>query len=170
MTVKFFQHALSETFVNNDLLIASIEVILFGKFHQIVLKGSCDQDSMIFGWVSVKENFTSIQKFMRISCVDMLNFFRSNIFSLLQFENIFLPVDDFEGIELWHNLNHITWFQPSIFGNGLSSFFRLFVVTKKDMRASYPTLSSRGWNTIDNIICCVFHLRNIAGFDFNCGG
>ena len=168
MTVKFFQHTLPETFVNNDLLVASIESILLGKFHQIVLEGSCYQDSVIFGWVSVEENLTSIQKFMRIGCIDMLNFLRSNIFSLLQFEYVFLPVDNLEGIELWHDLNHIAWFQPSIFGNGLSSFFRLFVVAKEDMRASYPALSSRGWDTIDNIICCVLHLGDIAGFDFNC--
>ena len=167
MTVKFFQHALPETFVNYDILVTSIEAILLGKLHQMILEGSCDQDSMIFGWVSMEENLTSIQKFMRIGCVDMFNFFRSNVFSLLQFEYVFLPVDNLEGIELWHNLDDIAWFQPSIFSDGLSSFLRLFVVSKKDMRASDPALSSRRWNTIDNVISCVFHLRDIACFYFN---
>ena len=70
--------------------------------------------------------------------VNILNFFRGHVLSLLQFENIFLSVDDFEGVDVREYLNDITGLQPSVGSDSLRSEVGLFVVPQKYMRASDP--------------------------------
>lgn len=82
--------------------------------------------------------------------VDILNFIRSNILSLLKFEDIFFSVDDFNGVRSGHHLSHISSFQPPIGCDRLLSHVGLFVVAQEDLGTSNPNLAP--WTYVPMLI------------------
>ena len=76
--------------------------------------------------------------------VNILYFFSSHVLSLLQFEDVFLAIDDGNGLGLSSHHTDVSSFKPSVLSDGFVSFLLIFVITEEDSRASTPYLASRG--------------------------
>lgn len=99
-------------------------------------------------------------------CVNVLHFLCCHIFTLLQFENIFLSVYNLHCISSRHQLPNITGFQPSIWCYGLLCFLLIFVISHKNSWSPKPYLSSWTWSSkLIFVFACIMHLLNILKFE-----
>lgn len=102
------------------------------------------------------------------SSIHILNFFSSDILSLLQLEDILTSVNNFNCIRYWNYHTYITCFKPSIRCDCLICFLFIFVISHKYRWSSHPYLTS--W-TKSTILILVFtrivHLVNVIQFEFH---
>lgn len=138
MIVESLQKNSSEIGIFDKRFVVFFEPIILSECKEIVFERDSDKDCIIFVWISVQEHLAWIKQLSWMFGVNILNFFRGHVLSLLQFENIFLSVDDFEGVDVREYLNDITGLQPSVGSDSLRSEVWLFVVSQKYMRASDP--------------------------------
>ena len=117
-----------------------------------------DGNSIVFEGISIKESFCNIL----ISGINVLNFFRRNILSLLELEDIFLPIDDLES-SIGQNHANISRVIPSIFINCLFSVFGIFKIFRKD-RCTSGTDFSSGRIVGREIV----HFRDVDEFNLCC--
>ena len=89
-------------------------------------------------WLSMQEYFCQKMAFH----VNVLNLLSSHILSLLQFENIFLSVDNHDWLSLSRHKSNISCLQPSIRTNRLFSLHLIVIVSEKNARPSCPNLFS----------------------------
>lgn len=78
----------------------------------------------------------------RLKDVDVLEFLWSDVFALLELENILRTVDDFNGSVREH-LDDITCVEPSLFVECIASLFGVLVVAFSDVNALYLKLAAR---------------------------
>lgn len=100
--------------------------------------------------------------------VNAFYFVRSHVLSLLEFENVLLTVDDFEGKTLWDELGNIASPQPPILSDVFLRHLIQFVVPLEDLRASHLYFSSgSGPSLLVDILGSVFHFRQIGKADLS---
>jgi hypothetical protein len=95
------------------------------------------------------------------SSIHIFDLVRGHILSLLQFEDVFLAVDDLEGKSRC-DLAHVTSMQPSLLVDSLLGDILHFVVALENLRTMNTELTS--WSPLSLLVfvfSCVFHLRNI---------
>lgn len=98
--------------------------------------------------------------------VDTLHLVRSHVLSLLEFEDVFLAVDDLEGETLRDELGNIASPQPPVLSDGLLGHLFQLVVPLEDLRASdldFP--SGSGPSLLVDVLGGVSHFGQIGQSD-----
>jgi len=150
---------LSYLYMTAHLLIRSLNLHTCCQTHQLLLVWSYNYNCKVIRWLSMKEYLCD----ERTLHIYIFHFVWSNIFTLLQFENIFLSINYLKVKIIRQNLTNVTCLQPSILCDGIFGHFLHFVITQKYLRTSNPNLSPRRRLTIFiQIQRCIFHFRNIT--------
>ena len=90
--IKMFQNLESNFFILTKFLEWTFNFFLSSNFHDFLFVWYSNNNTENFGRLSVKENFINIVRFQ----IKVFNFFSSDIFTLLKFENILLSINDLE--------------------------------------------------------------------------
>lgn len=145
-----------------NFLIWTIYVIFLSQFHKFILIWDNHSNCKIVMRLAMEEDLVNEGAF----CVNVLHFLCCHIFTLLQFENIFLSVYNLHCISSRHQLPNITGFQPSIWCYGLLCFLLIFVISHKNSWSPKPYLSSWTWSSkLIFVFACIMHLLNILKFE-----
>ena len=156
--MHLWQNGNSYIFVSAELFEAASDPHLICFFLYIFLLGDSYRNGIVFVRITVKKTF--FDSF--VISINVLHLLWCHILPLLEFENIFLPVDDLQAPILWENRSNISSFEPSIFCNGLFCLLLIFVIAEEYTRPSHPNFPSRHRISIFIfILACVFHLWNI---------
>jgi len=96
-------------------------------------------------------------------------FFRGNIFTLRELENVLLSINNTENTLDRIELSNISGMNPAL---GIDSFFHklwLSIVAFESAMTSIADLSARSQKpSLIDVISSVIHFRNINKLDFNC--
>jgi len=122
-----------------ELLKSSLQFLFICYFLYRLAVGYSYSNNKTLSGLSVNVYFCKFITFK----IGILHFFGSYIFSLLQFKDIFLAINNTD--MLWFRIHgtYVTSTQPSIFRYSFFSLGFIMVITRKDSRTSSPNLSSR---------------------------
>lgn len=84
------QHQYPHLLVLAQLFIRAKQIVLFGELHKMVFGRFYHHDTVVVGRLAVQKHLFHVRALL----VDIFHLFRSDILSLLQLENVFLPVDN----------------------------------------------------------------------------
>ncbi len=100
--------------------------------------------------------------------IGSLDFLCSYVLTLLKFEYIFTPVDNFHSICTWKDHAYISCSKPTIRCDSLICFLFIFVIAHKNCRTSKPNLTSGCWSSLlIFILARIVHLLNISQLKFH---
>jgi hypothetical protein len=102
--------------------------------------------------------------------VGILDLLSCDVFTLLEFEDVLLPINDARCLCLGVQSSNISSFQPAILRKSLLGLDLIVIVTQEDPRPSCPELSSRACLSFFILVGReVVHFRDINQFNFEVG-
>lgn len=111
----------------------------------------------------MQKDFVDIFAFV----VKVFDFFSSDVFTLLKFEDVFLSINDFKTSGFSQKLPNIASFEPSVFCQSLFGLCIVFIVTHKNSISSEPDLTSWRWSSLFILISAeILHLWDVCELEF----
>lgn len=116
--------------------------------------------------LSVDVEFSKLLSFH----VGILDLFSCYVFTLLEFEDVLLPINDAHRLRLGVQGRNISSFKPAVIRNGLLGLGLIVIVAQEDSRSPCPELSSRVRLSFFIFIGReIAHFRDIDQFDLEVG-
>ena len=123
-TIKLFTDKCLNLRILTKLLIWLLHPVVLCKFQELILLDGNHSNCKVMVRLAMQEYLTDDGN----SSVDGFNFFSRNVFTLLEFEDVLLSVDQSHCIAAREEHPNIPCFKPSVRGDGFFRFCLVFVV------------------------------------------